>query len=82
MNEFRDAVAGAADEGAVIAWLSKRLDADFAPTLNAKLETFVVERMSSDDQALMRKRHPVMASRPELSKLLDILEAQDARTFA
>jgi carboxymethylenebutenolidase len=79
MNEFRDAVASAPDEAAVIAWLAARLDAAFAPTLNAKLETFVVERMSSDDRALMRRRHPVMASRPDLTKLLDVLEADDAR---
>ena len=78
MNEFRDAVAGAADEAAVVAWLGRRIDADFAPTLNAKLETFVVERMSPDNQALVRERHPVMASHPELTKLLDIIEAQDA----
>jgi carboxymethylenebutenolidase len=78
MNEFRDAVASAPDDAAVIAWLAPRLDAAFAPTLNAKLETFVVERMSPDDQALMRRRHPVMASRPDLTKLLDVLEADDA----
>jgi carboxymethylenebutenolidase len=79
MNEFRDAVASASDEAAVVAWLAPRLDAAFAPTLNAKLDTFVVERMSPDDQALMRRRHPVMASRPDLTKLLDVLEADDAR---
>jgi carboxymethylenebutenolidase len=79
MSEFRDAVASASDDAAVIAWLAPRLDAAFAPTLNAKLETFVVERMSPDDRALMRKRHPVMASRPDLTKLLDVLEADDAR---
>lgn len=81
MNEFREAVADAPDEAAVITWLATRLDAAFAPTLNAKLETFVVQRMPPDDQVLMRQRHPVMASRSDLSKLLDIIEAEDARAF-
>ncbi|HLY03074.1 MAG TPA: DUF5069 domain-containing protein [Candidatus Cybelea sp.] len=77
MDQFRDAVAGAADEAAVVEWLAARVDAGSAPALNAKLETFVVERMPPDDQALVRERHPVMQVRPELSKILDILEADD-----
>jgi hypothetical protein len=81
MNEFRDAVATATDESALIAWLSSRVDTTSAPALNAKLETFVVDRMSSDDQTLVRERHPVMAVRPDLSKILDILDADDAYTF-
>jgi uncharacterized protein (DUF1778 family) len=78
MDEFRDAVAHAPDEADVIAWLAARVDPDAATALNAKLETFVVERMSPADQQLVRERHPVMANRPELSKILDILDADDA----
>jgi hypothetical protein len=78
MDDLRNMVAEAPDEQAVIDWLATRVDASFSPTLNAKLETFVVERMSPDDQALVRQRHPVMAIRPELSKVLDILDADDA----
>jgi hypothetical protein len=82
MNEFRQAVADAPHEQAVVEWLAARLDAATAPTLNAKLETFVVERMQPEDQALIRERHPIIAERHELSKILDILEAEDARAFA
>jgi hypothetical protein len=82
MDEFREAVARADDEAAVIAWLSERIDTAAAPALNAKLETFVVERMSPSDQILVRERHPVMASRPELSKMLDILDADDEHAFS
>ncbi len=82
MNQFRDAVANAPDEAAVHAWLQARIDPANAGALNAKLETFVVERMTPEDQLLVRRRHPVMATRPELSKILDILEADDRRTFA
>jgi hypothetical protein len=81
MNEFRAAVAAARDEGAVVEWIAARVDPDSASALNAKLETFVVERMSAEDQVLVRQRHPIMAQRPELSKILDILEAEDRRAF-
>jgi hypothetical protein len=82
MNAFRQAVADAPNEDAVVEWLGARLDPATAPALNAKLETFVVERMRPEDQTLVRQRHPVMAERPELSKILDVLEAEDARAFA
>lgn len=78
MDEFRNAVAEAPEEGAVVEWLAARVDPAAAPGLNAKLETFVVERMSAEDQRLIRRRHPVMETRPDLSKVLDILEADDA----
>jgi hypothetical protein len=81
MNEFRDAVAAAADEAEVVDWLAARIDSATAPPLNEKFETFVVERMSAEDQLLVRERHPVMATRTDLSKVLDILEAEDRRAF-
>lgn len=82
MNDFRNAVAAASDEDDLIAWLAARVDVSGAPALNAKLETFVIERMSSEDQAMVRERHPVMAQRPELSVMLDVLDADDELTFA
>jgi hypothetical protein len=78
MSELRRAVAEAPDEDAVVEWLRARIDPEAAPALNAKLETFVFERMTPEDQKLIRSRHPVMASRVDLSKILDILEADDA----
>ncbi len=77
MGEFRQAVADCPDEAGLLKWLATKIDPSEAPALNAKFETFVVERMSPDDQKLVRGRHPVMAARPELSKILDILEADD-----
>lgn len=77
MSELREAVANAPDEAAIVEWLAARIDISTAPALNAKLETFVVERMSLEDQHLVRQRHPVMANHPELSKILDILSADD-----
>jgi hypothetical protein len=81
MDEFREVVGRAPDEAVVTAWLSSRIDPAGADALNAKLESFVVERMSPEDQVLVRERHPVMARRPELSKILDVLDADDADMF-
>lgn len=82
MDELRNAVATADAESDVVAWLEERVDVCDAPAVNAKLDSFVVERMSAEDQALMRERHPVMERRPELSVILDVLEADDELTFA
>lgn len=82
MDAFREAVARADDEAAVTAWLAERIDPTLAPALNAKIETFVVSRMSPEDQVLVRERHPVMASRPELSRIIDILDADDGYPIA
>ena len=82
MDEFRAAVAQAENETDVVAWLAARIDPANAPALNAKLESFVVDRMSPEDQELVRLRHPVIAERPELSKILDILDADDRHAFA
>ncbi|GAC1308710.1 MAG: hypothetical protein NVSMB19_22100 [Vulcanimicrobiaceae bacterium] len=81
MAEFREAVASAVDEQAVTAWLASRIDVASAPDLNAKLESFVVERMSPEAQTLIRERHPVMTVRPELSKILDVLDEDDRHAF-
>ncbi len=83
MGQFRDVVAGAANESDVIAWLTEHIDRSVdANALNAKLETFVVERMSPDDRLLVRERHPVMATQPGLSKILDILDSEDRLAYA
>jgi hypothetical protein len=78
MDDFRAAVAHAPDEASLIVWLEARVDRQLAPALNAKLESFVIERLPPGDQLLVRERHRVMAVRPELSKILDILDADDA----
>jgi hypothetical protein len=81
MDAFRAAVAEASDEDEIVAWIAARVDPAIGPALNAKLETFVVDRMSFPDQQLIRERHPVIALRPELSTILDILDADDAHAF-
>ena len=82
MPELRDVVARASDEREVEAWLAARVDATQAPALNAKIETFTASRMSPDDRVLVRARHPVMAGRPDLDKIVEILDADDELLFA
>lgn len=82
MDDLRAEVARAPDESAVVAWLATRVEPALAPALNAKLETFVVDRMAPEDRLLVAERHPIMARRPDLVKILDILDAQDADDVA
>jgi hypothetical protein len=82
MDEFRHVVANAPDEETVVSWLAQRIDPGGAESLNAKLETFVYDRMSDEDKILVRQRHPVMSKRPELIKLLDIIDADDEELFS
>lgn len=82
MDAFRNAVGDAPDETAVIAWLCERVDPAGAAELNAKLESFITQRMKPEDQVLVRERHPVLAEKPHLSKILDILDADDEFSFA
>jgi hypothetical protein len=81
MDAFRDAVAAAASEAEVEAWLRERIDPAVVEPLNAKLESFTSDRMPAEDQALLRARHPVLEKRPDLSNILDILEADDRHAF-
>lgn len=81
MEGLRAVVASARDEDEVAAWLRERIDPAVAAEVNRKLESFTVSRMSPEDQVLIRQRHPVMAKRPELDRVLEVLEADDADAF-
>jgi hypothetical protein len=83
MTEFREAVAAAPDEAAVVAWLAARVDPAGGPALNAKLESFTISRMSAEDQVLVRQRHPAaIAHQPDLDNILDVLDNDDRLAFA
>ena len=81
MDEFRTAVGAARDEDEVVAWLRERIDAAAVEATNRKLESFTSERMTPDDRALLAERHPVLHERPDLTSILDILDAEDERAF-
>ncbi len=77
MGSFREAVARARDEDELEVWLRERIDLAHVDPLGAKLETFVASRMTPEDRVLVRERPPVMAQRPDLDRLLDIIAADD-----
>ncbi len=81
MGEFRAVVARARDEDEVVAWLRERIDPAAVEETNRKLESFTSERMTPADRELLVARHPVLHERPELTTILDILDAEDARAF-
>ena len=81
VDEFRNAVRDAKDEDEVTAWLAARINPDDAAAFNEKFETFVIERFKPEDLRLVRERHPILAQRDDLSKILDVLQAEDDRVF-
>ena len=81
MEDLRAAVAGAKDEAEVEAWLRERLDLAGVEETNRKLESLTLERLSPEDQEMVRDRHPVLTARPELVRFYDIFEADDAAAF-
>ena len=81
MDEFRNEVAAAPNEGAVINWLAERIDPSGAAALNAKLDSFTIDRMTPEDQQLARERHPVTLRQPQLNSILDVIEADDEEMF-
>jgi hypothetical protein len=82
MDELRTVVGDARDEADVVAWLRERIDASTVEETNRKLQSFTPERMTPDDRALLVERHPVLHERSDLTSILDILDAEDARAFS
>ncbi len=81
MEELRAGVVAAEDEDEVVAWLQQRIESKKVEETNRKLESLTIERLSPEDQELVRYHHPVLAKRPELVTFLHIFEADDAETY-
>jgi hypothetical protein len=81
MEELRAIVYAAKDEDEVVAWLSARIDPAVVEEANRKLEALTIERLSAEDQSLVRGVHPVCAERPDLICFYDIFEADDAAMY-
>jgi hypothetical protein len=82
MEELRAAVVASDEEAGVEAWLRERLDPAGVEETNRKLESLTLERLSPEDQEMVRHHHPVLRARPELVTFYDIFEADDATTYA
>jgi hypothetical protein len=81
MEELRAAVLAADDEDGVVEWLRERLDPAIVEETNRKLETLTMNRLTPEDQAMVRHHHPVLEQRSELHYFFDIFEADDAATY-
>ncbi len=81
MEELRAMVAAAADEDELAAQLRARIDPATVEETNRKLEGLRLDRLSPEDQALVRGHHPVLEARPDLVLFFDIFEADDLATY-
>lgn len=82
VDELRAVVARAADEGEIEAWLRERVDPAAVEPLNAKLLGSRIDAAPPDKRAIVYERHPVLATRPDIVDAFELLEADDAWSFA
>jgi hypothetical protein len=81
LDELKRVVAEAESERDVVAWVAANADLTEAAAYNDRLEALTIEDWSDDERARLARYHPIMHERPELIKLLDIFEADDAALF-
>lgn len=81
MDELRAMVIDAPDEEALADRLRDRLDPALVEETNRKLEALTIERLSPEDQAVVRRHHPVLQVRPELVRFFDIFEEDDRASY-
>jgi hypothetical protein len=82
VDDLREVVAHATDEDEVVAWLRERVDPAVVEPLNAKLLGSRIDAAPPDKQEIIRERHPVLATRPDIENAFQLLEADDAWHFA
>ena len=82
VDDLRAAVARARDEDDVEQWLRERIDPAVVEQLNAKLLGSRIDAATPDKQEIIRQRHPVLATRPDIQSAFELLEADDAWSFA
>ncbi len=79
-EELLDAVARAATEEDVAAWLRERTDASQYPAINATLRR--IKPKHAEDEAFFRTEYATtLAQRPELEFIIDIVDADDDLAF-
>ncbi len=78
--ELREAVAAAASEDDVAAWLRRHTDAAQYPAINATLRR--IKPKHAEDETYFRSEYAAtMAARPDLEFIIDIVDADDERIF-
>ena len=78
--ELREAIAGAANDDEVAAWLREHTDAAQYSAIGATLRR--IKPKHAEDEAYFRSEYAAtMALRPELEFIVDIVDADDERIF-
>jgi len=82
VDEMRAVVARAPGEDEVEAWLRERVDPAIVDDLNAKLERIDIRAVTPENRALVESIYPWLRERPDVSSVFDLLETDDAQSFA
>ncbi len=82
VDELRAVVGAALDEDEVVTWLRERTDPALIAEVNGKLENARIDGLTSEHYAFVAKRHPLLRDHPEIATTFELLEADDAATFA
>lgn len=79
-HDLRAAVAGAASDDDVAAWLRERVDVGGYPAINETLRR--IKPHHAQDEAVFRAVYAeTLAAHPELVTIVDIIDADDRRLF-
>jgi len=81
VDELR-AIVGALDEDQVVTWLRERTDPALIDEVNVKLESSRIDGLTPEHYAFVAERHPLLRDHPEITTTFELLEADDAATFA
>jgi hypothetical protein len=80
-SDLLDAIARAANEGEVAAWLRERTDPSQYPAINATLKR--IKPKHAEDEAYFRSEYEAtLRQHPDLKFVVDIVDADDRRLFA
>ena len=79
-TRLRKAVARAATEDEVAAWLRERTDASQYPAINETLRR-IKPKHSQDEAYFCEEYSTTLAEHPELEYVMDIVDADDKRLF-
>jgi len=81
-DEFVSAVTDAADEAAVLAWLRGRIDDERIAKWNARLLKIRLSDVPAEARAFVTALYPISASLPPEVLMIDVIDRDDAETFA
>jgi hypothetical protein len=78
--DLREAVAAAKDDDDVASWLRERVDTSAYPAINNTL-LHIAPRHAEDPEIFRRIYVETMTAHPELDTVIEIIEADDKRSF-